>query len=91
MAEQHQNPKHINEALAENITGDQRDYERSDAVRRRDLQSEIAGLTEGIAEIEEDMQRTSDPALKDELDDATHATLDAQQELRTNNETDDNQ
>jgi hypothetical protein len=85
MIENSPEPKHISEILIENISNATND-ERKKEAKKKDLESEIAGLTEQIADIQTDMRLTGDPALPQALDNATEASMLAQREFREQND-----
>lgn len=85
MIENSPEPKHISEILIENIS-DATNDERKKEAKKKDLESEIAGLTEQIADIQTDMRLTGDPALPQALDNATEASMLAQREFREQND-----
>lgn len=57
------------------------DEHRQQATKKQDLESEISGLTEEIANLINDMKQTKDPNLPDALEDKTNASMSAQAEL----------
>ncbi len=73
-------PKHISELLAASVSA-QPDEERARATTETDLRSEIDGLTDGIADIQEQMARTGHQDLPAKLDESTSDSIQAHHEL----------
>ncbi len=61
------------------------DERRQQATKKQDLESEISGLTDEIADLIGNMKQTKDLRLPDALDDKTNTSMSAQAELEVLN------
>lgn len=74
-------PRHISEVIVAAV-GMEVDGNQTREQHRRDLESEIAGLTAEIADVQTDMRLTRDPNLPATLDALTEASMLAQRGLQ---------